>query len=639
MPTPQIWIADFEFISREGDRPKPVCFVATEINSGKTHRHWLEGVENPTLPFDVKDESVTYVAYFSVAEFSCHLVLGWDLPTNIIDLYAEYRTLTNGNLVRNGLLDACAKYGVQTISQDTKDEMRDRILQGAPYTEEEKKDILDYCETDVTATIALYRALLPTIDTPRALLRGQYMACNAVMEHNGIPIDKSTFDLLVKNWDVLKIELIKNVDQDFGFYDGMVFKMAAFEKFLHKNDMAWELTPKGRPKLDDDTFRSMVKTYPHLAPIRDLRNILGKLKIKDLPIGVDGRNRSMLSPFATKTGRNAPKVKFIFINPSWIRSLIKPDAGKALAYIDFGQEEFYIAAIFSGDKAMQEAYESGDPYLAFAKLAGAVPPDATKQSHKEIRDLYKTCCLGVQYGMKSESLAIQINKAEVYAKELIHHHQRIFKNYWKWQEETLRQAKFQSEISTVFGWTLHLQTFDRKEDGTVKNFMMQATGADILRIACYMLVQAGIKICAPVHDAILCEFDLETVDADVKRVEVIMQEASKIVLGKSLKTDAEIVKYPDRYIDKRGIDTWNRVTRIVNDIETGVIKVDYDKPIGSTAIKQAEKLERISKNKKNLSASYKDVDKDSIDDKSAKDGFLSHLDNIDELKAKGEEFL
>jgi hypothetical protein len=33
--------------------------------------------------------------------------------------------------------------------------------------------------------------------------------------------------------------------------------------------------------------------------------------------------------------------------------------------------------VLSGDEAMQAAYLSGDPYLEFAKQAGAVPPDAS----------------------------------------------------------------------------------------------------------------------------------------------------------------------------------------------------------------------------------------------------------------------
>ena len=43
---------------------------------------------------------------------------------------------------------------------------------------------------------------------------------------------------------------------------------------------------------------------------------------------------------------------------------------RAVAYVDWSQQEFGIAASLSGDAAMMEAYRSGDPYLTFGKQAG-----------------------------------------------------------------------------------------------------------------------------------------------------------------------------------------------------------------------------------------------------------------------------
>ena len=81
-------------------------------------------------------------------------------------------------------------------------------------------------------------------------------------------------------------------------------------------------------------------------------------------------------------GGTSPATLGSFFGPAvWIRFLIQPAPGNALAYIDYEQQEFGIAAYLSGDEAMMAAYESGDSYLAFAKQAGAVPLDATKQSH------------------------------------------------------------------------------------------------------------------------------------------------------------------------------------------------------------------------------------------------------------------
>src|SRR5215468_5354734 len=102
----------------------------------------------------------------------------------------------------------------------------------------------------------------------------------------------------------------------------------------------------------------------------------------------------MLSVFASKTGRNQPSNSRYIFGPSvWLRGLIKPPPGHGLAYIDWGQQEFGIAAALSGDVAMQEAYRSGDPYLAFARQARAVPLDATKTTHGPKRELFKQCVL------------------------------------------------------------------------------------------------------------------------------------------------------------------------------------------------------------------------------------------------------
>ena len=66
-----------------------------------------------------------------------------------------------------------------------------------------------------------------------------------------------------------------------------------------------------------------------------------------------------------------------------------------------------------------DAYRSGDPYLAFAKQAGAAPPDATKATHKAIRDQFKSTVLAVQYGMGADALAQRIGQPPIRARELL----------------------------------------------------------------------------------------------------------------------------------------------------------------------------------------------------------------------------
>jgi len=120
-----------------------------------------------------------------------------------------------------------------------------------------------------------------------------------------------------------------------------------------------------------------------------------------------------------------------------LRSLIKPPKGRALDYIDWCQEEFGIAAALSDDENMKAAYHDGDPYMYFAKPACAAPPDATKKSHPEIREIFKECILAVQYGMGARSRFQRIGKTPAYAQQLLDSLKKMFPRYWEWLDNQL----------------------------------------------------------------------------------------------------------------------------------------------------------------------------------------------------------
>jgi DNA polymerase I len=93
---------------------------------------------------------------------------------------------------------------------------------------------------------------------------------------------------------------------------------------------------------------------------------------------------------------------------------------------------------------------------------------------------------------------------------------------------------------------------------------MQANGAEMLRLACCLGTEAGIQIAAPVHDAVLIAAPLERLAADTLAQQEVMQKASKIILGGfELQTEAKIIRYPDRYTDKRGIEMFAKVMQLL----------------------------------------------------------------------------
>jgi hypothetical protein len=118
---------------------------------------------------------------------------------------------------------------------------------------------------------------------------------------------------------------------------------------------------------------------------------------------------------------------------------------------------------------------------------------------------------------------------------------------------------------------MHIFGGEMKEGRTIKNFPCQATGAEILRVACILLVENNIKIIAPIHDAILIECDEEETYEIILKAQKLMTEASTIVLGpgNSIKTEADVIKYPDRYSDPREVENWNKVLKIVEQIKAG----------------------------------------------------------------------
>jgi len=565
-PFREVWAVDFEFRADPGERPWPVCVVACELYSGRQIRLWRdELLALRRAPFDTGPDSL-FIAYYASAEIGCFLELGWPLPPNILDLYAEHRVETNGKYLPcgNGLIGALANRGLAHIDAGEKDSMRRLIVDQWQWSGDQKRDILSYCAKDVEALAALYPVMAPKIDLPRALIRGRYMKAVAMMERNGIPVDAPLHRKLVEQWGAIKARLIAVVDQGFGVYDGTTFKRDQFEEYLLDNAIAWSRLPSGALALDEGTFDQQARSHPQLRPLYELRATLGKLRLSDIPVGQDERARCLLSPFRAVTGRNQPSsAKFVFGPARWMRGLVRPPPGYALAYIDFASQEIAIAAGLSGDQRMIDGYVRGDPYLAFAVDAGLAPPDATKQSHGLIRERCKTIVLGVNYGMGPESMALRAGISVADARTLLRLHKQTYKKFWRWSEDTVTTALFQGQMQTVFGWRRHVGRDANPR--SLMNFPMQANGAEMMRIAAIAAVEGGIEVCAPIHDAFLIAAPIDQIDDAVAAMSEIMSRAGEVVCGGlRVRTDAKVVRAPDRYMDERGEEMWNRVVGLLN---------------------------------------------------------------------------
>jgi putative DNA-invertase from lambdoid prophage Rac len=81
-----------------------------------------------------------------------------------------------------------------------------------------------------------------------------------------------------------------------------------------------------------------------------------------------------------------------------------------------------------------------------------VPADATKTTHKLMRERCKAVVLGINYGMGPEAMALQAGITPAEARELLRLHNETYRPFWRWIGDTVSAAMLTNRMQTVFGW-------------------------------------------------------------------------------------------------------------------------------------------------------------------------------------------
>lgn len=563
-PFEEIWAIDTEFTPQPGERVVPLCLAAREQRTGRRVTIGWEELSN-RAPYSLGEESLI-VAYSVVAELSFHLALGWELPRNVLDLYPEYRWLFNGKRTQTGhwdLFSALTQFNLQPPWQSDKAAMQQLAIRGGIFSAEEREALQAYCFEDVLALEALLPAMVPLLDKERCrwLHRGRYQCVVAKIEFEGTPINTEIFGKLERNRASLKSRLIADVDRDFGVFKETSFNLKLFGELLEREGISWPTTKTGRLRKDRDTFRDMASAFPQLRPLQQLTASLSLFRKQSLQVGMDGRNRTALCSFGTCTARNAPSTtKYIFNLSTWLRLLIEPPEGFALVHLDWHAQEYAIASALSKDPLMMDNYRSGDPYLAVGKQLGLLPPDATKASAGPMRNRLKVCALAMNYGMKEHTLSSLLQISEKHAEYVLEQHRELYQRYWAWSNAKVVQAWKVGRICSPGGW----QFWVRKpiKEFTLRNFPVQSAGSDCLQRAAVLISEAGIKITALVHDALMIIAPLTSWKEEAARTEALMQQAAAEVLGGFVvRTEAKEILPGDRYHDPRGEVMYEYVLR------------------------------------------------------------------------------
>ena len=125
--------------------------------------------------------------------------------------------------------------------------------------------------------------------------------------------------------------------------------------------------------------------------------------------------------------------------------------------------------------------------------------------------------------------AHRIGQSPAHAAHLLALHRLTYLVFWRWIEGAVSYALVMNRIHSVFGWTLAVGS--QVNPRSLQNYPMQSNGAEMLRLACSTATEQGVRVCIPVHDALLIEAPVDTLDTAIAQTQAAMADASRRVLA------------------------------------------------------------------------------------------------------------
>ena len=267
----------------------------------------------------------------------------------------------------------------------------------------------------------------------------------------------------------------------------------------------------------------------------------GLLKVID----ADGRIHTSFQMTVTDTGRlssREPNLQNIPIRKKLggqIRNMFVAAPGKVLVDADYSQIELRLLAHISDDKAMQEAFLSGEDFHAVtaSKVFNVPLEDVTPT----LRSRAKAVNFGIVYGISAFSLSQDIgvfpNEAKAYMEAYLEKYHGV-RDYMK---RVVEEAKERGYVSTLYGRRRELpelksSNFNLRSFGerVALNMPIQGTAADIMKLAMVHADQRlrrempEARLLLQVHDELIVECPAEESEAVSRILKEEMENAAAL---------------------------------------------------------------------------------------------------------------
>ena len=292
---------------------------------------------------------------------------------------------------------------------------------------------------------------------------------------------------------------------------------------------------------DAETLEKLKHDHDIIPAVLDWRKVT-KLKstyVEGLTktVEADGRIRSTFHQTVTATGRLSsadPNLQNLPVrreDGSEIRRCFTAAPGWVLVDADYSQIELRVLAHVADDKAMQEAFASGEDFHAVT--ASQVFHVPLSEVTPKLRSAAKAVNFGIVYGISAWSLADDIKVSVGEAQEYIDAYLARYTGVKAYMDRVKAEAEKNGFVTTLYGRKraipeLKASNFNLRSFGqrAAMNTPIQGAAADIIKLAMvrvdHRLRQEGLaaRLILQVHDELI----IEAPEAERERVTLLLKE-------------------------------------------------------------------------------------------------------------------
>ncbi len=352
------------------------------------------------------------------------------------------------------------------------------------------------------------------------------------MEKNGIKVNVKFLQDLAKKYhtelDSIEKDIFKMVGVEFNINSPKQLGEVLFDKLELNKNLKIKKSAGGKISTRESELEKMRDLHPAIAQILEYRELQKLLStyLDVLPTLVDEGNRihATFNQIGAVTGRFSsknPNLQNIPIKTERgrvIRDAFVAEADHSLVVLDYAQVELRLAALFSQDIAMLDAFNNGkDIHTVVAAKIFHVPEG---EVGKEMRRSAKTINFGILYGMGVNALREGLGGSRAEAQEFYDAYYKEFATLAGYLESVKAFARENGYTQTLFGRKRIFNTIKSplpflraQAERMAINAPIQGTQADMTKLAMIALNSlivkkyndTDVKIVLQVHDELVYE--------------------------------------------------------------------------------------------------------------------------------------